>query len=398
VEQHPLRAVLSGAFLLASLALAQEPPAAEPLREGIERFVKGEYGEALPLFARARMLDPADWRGPAWQAFTLLEMARLEPDADRRKGLVDEVEAMAVVLVKNAGLGFRDPLRLYLLGAVHGLRADLGAACTELRKADAAGQAELARYAEIDLERNVRQAYALASKEMGRRLALVGRFEDAERHLREARRILDAAGVADPELRRAQAAVEENLGRFGPAIAHLRACADLLPDGAAKQECLADVARVLLREGKKSEGRGVLDAIGTASRHPAVLAVRCRLAFEDAPLDEAIDLHRTTLDALPPGDDAYPVLEDYGALVLRKAAADAAAARPLLEDLLRRAKDEIGRRPECASLHHLAAEAAGLLGDADEAALHRKLHDEKKAASEGKARFDARGRPGCRSE
>ena len=63
-------------LLCALCATARAGTYAEEIEAGRRLYESNRFDDALTHFARARALGPNDWRGHAFQAFTLMEQAR----------------------------------------------------------------------------------------------------------------------------------------------------------------------------------------------------------------------------------------------------------------------------------------------------------------------------------
>ena len=141
-----------GPLLVCAAALAQGGRNyVEEIETGRNLYEANRFEEALTHFARARTLAPNDWRGHAFQAFTLLEQARRSKDPRRRDALLREAEQVAGVLVKRRILLFQDPLYKFMRGLHYDMIQDGPRAREVLRQAFRTPRAKFQPYAEIDL-------------------------------------------------------------------------------------------------------------------------------------------------------------------------------------------------------------------------------------------------------
>ena len=379
----------------------------DEIKGGRQLFEAGDFEEALTRFARARALAPDDWRGHTWQAFTLIEQARRAKDPARRHALLGEAEKVTGVLVRNRILLLQDPLYKFLLGVIYDLRADGAKAFDAFRQAYLAPRAKFARFGEIDLRTNVEHAFAGASVQLAKRLAMRGgrqQFEAAERLLVQAARLLPEDSPDRVSLERQLAVVSENLQQRGKAIQHLRRCIELTKDDPeAVQELTSTIAMVHFADGEIEKGAKVLTELPADSKHPAVIAARAMATYKRAmaapegqEMDTALAHHRGAIRKLTVTDRNRLVVP-FVELVLKKVGPrDVEKERALLKEAERLAKREIDIRPECPSLYLLLHHIYRLLGKENLAIHYQDLAEQKQEEFRYKDHYDERGRPRCR--
>jgi tetratricopeptide (TPR) repeat protein len=379
----------------------------DEIKAGRRHYEAGRFDEALPHFARARTLDPDDWRGHAWQIFTLIEQARGAEDQARRLALLREAEAVTSVLVKRKLVLFQDPLYKFALGIVHDLRGDQAKAFDFFQQAYRAPRDRFPRYREIQLRPNVERAFAMASVQLATWLIMRGgsrQFERADRLLEEAARLLPQD---DPErilLERQLAVVSENLQHHEKAIGHLRRCIELIKDDPqTAQELTAAIALIYFNTEQFENGAKVLKELPPDCQHPEVIAARATAHYKQgmaAPDGEematAIAHHREGIRKLAVRDRNRLVVP-FVELVLEKVGPrDVEKERALLREAEQMAKREIDIRPECPSLYFHLYRLYRLLGKENLAIHYQELHKQKKEEYSDKDHYDDRGRPRCR--
>lgn len=403
-----LRSRLSAPLLLGALCtgvLAQGY--VDEIKAGRRHYEAGRFDEALPHFAKARTIDPDDWRGHAWQIFTLVEQARREEDRTRRAALLQEAEAVTSVLIKRKLVLFQDPLYKFALGIIYDLRQDQARAFDAFRQAYRAPRDKFPRYREIQLRENVEHAFAMASVQLATWLIMRGgerQFDRADRLLEEADRLLEED---DPErilLERQFAVVSENLQRHDKAIRHLRRCIELTKDDpAAVQEVTAAIALIHFNREEFEKGTAVLKELPPDCKHPEVIAARATALYKQAmaaPDSEAMTIalahHREAIRQLAVRDRNRLVVP-FVELVLEKVGPrDVEQERALLREAEQLAKREIDIRPECPSLYFHLYRLYRLLGKENLAIHYQDLHKQKKEEYADKDHYDERGRPRCR--
>jgi tetratricopeptide (TPR) repeat protein len=379
----------------------------DEIKAGRRLYETGRFEEALPHFARARTLVPDDWRGHAWQTFTLIEQARGTEDRARRLALLREAEEVTSVLVKRKIVLFQDPLYKFALGVVHQLRGDEAKAFDYFHQAYRSPRDKFAAYREIQLRQNVERAFAMASVQLATWLIMRGggrQFERADRLLEEAARLLPED---DPErilLERQFAVVSENLQRHEKAIRHLRRCIELTKDDPPSvQELTAAIALIHFTKEEFENGINVLKELPPDCDHPEVIAARATAHYKQAmaapdgeEMATALTHHRDALKKLAVRDRNRLVVP-FVELVLEKVGPrDVEKQRALLREAEQLAKREIDLRPECPSLYFHLYRIYRLLGKENLAIHYQDLHKQKKDEYSDKDHYDARGRPRCR--
>lgn len=400
--------ILAVVLGLAVAASAQGAGAA--LRAGIAHYKQGAYEKALTEFARMRQLAPQDWQGHTWQAMTLLQMAIFEKDPARRAALTREAEAMTAALVKQCDLPFQHPLRLYILGLGASIRNEPTNAVNYLTRAHRADDRLFKGYAfeQINLKGMVARAYARALLEFSKRFIQQGKFERADRMLRDADRAMprEKDNVDSVrELERSFAVVDEGLGRFDSAVARLRKCIGMFSDRPElQQEFIGTIAQIYFKAERFDEGVKALAEAKKDSKNPEILAARCtalmipalRAPRKSEKVTEALAYYRTAMAAYP-ASDVHRLVEDYCKIVLHKVGPrQAKESKELLEDAVQRMLAQIRLRPECPSFYYLCYKLYKLLGDEKNEVKFQTLAAQKKKEFEGKALFDHRGRPRCK--
>jgi len=396
------------ALLLCALPAAAQSAAEAYAREiatGVQLFHDGKYDEAALNFARARQLDPADWRGHAWHAMALVQQALDEQqDAVRRSDLFRQGEKIASDLIKRAGLGFTDPLYEYIMGVIASVRNDDPAALTLLKKAATAPRERYAPYQDILLRLNARRAYAKASTRIATRLIVIGEFEEADKYLAIADRNLPKDDPARQMLERKMGVVAEYLGRLEEAVQHLRTCIALNKDRPeVKLELTGSIAMIWFAAEKLEKGKAALAELPANCTHPEVLVARAMLLYKEAMrdpggpvMDKAIAYHLQVMDQLA-AEDVYRLAEQFADLVMEKVTPrDLEDNKALVEKTVALVQRELKRRPECPGLYFALYRLYKLLGNDEKASFYQGIHARKKKEWEHKEQYDQRGRPRCR--
>ena len=392
------------ALLLGTVA-AQENPFVSAMQAGLDGYKKKQYEAALTQFATARQLGPARWEGHTWQALTLIQMAIGERDPRRRAALTREAEAMTVPLDKQCGLMLQHPLRNYILGMCASVRGETDRAKVILTKAYTAQRSMFKGYDGIQLLKNVERAYGRVLMDFARRYVLQGEWEAAEPLLKQAEKILPKDDPGRKELHRSFAVIDEALGRYPGAIRNLEICFKLYEGNKQLQtEFVGTIAQIHFKSEELDKGVAVLKTVPEDSKHQDIIAAWCtyqkiialRAMPNDAAVAHAMTFFRKALETYP-ADERYRLVEDYVQIVLHKIGKrEAQKERAALVDALNLLISEIALRPECPSLYFQAYKIYKLLGDGKKELEYENLHTLKKKEYEGKARFDARGRPRCR--
>jgi len=402
-------------LLLGCTVAAAQESYVDALNAGMRLYRKGtkdtsKYEDAITQFARARQLNPRDWRGHAWQAMTLLQLAILETRSfERRVALTREAESMTAMLVKEAKLPFQHPLRLHIMGLAASIRDERERAVNFLGRA-ARNSPELFEGFEIGgtpLRMLVNKAYARALHDLAKRYILRGKFEQTDPMLAEAARIMPKEDIdGRRDLERSRAVVDEGMVRLESAIKRLRKCIAMYrkdrPD--LVEEFLGTIALIYFKWEKYEEGVKVLKEVPADSKHPDILFARCtghlhpalRSSPRDKKVTQAIEYYRKAMAVYPP-EDMHRIVEDYARLVLHMVGPrEAKQQEVLLQDTLKRLLKEIERRPECPAFYFLAYRLYKLMGDAKNEIKYQDLHTAKKKEFLGKEVFDHRGRPRCK--
>jgi tetratricopeptide (TPR) repeat protein len=389
-------------LLLAAAARAQGPHDAEILA-GRQAFEARKYEEAIACFRRAAAINPADWRGHAYESLALLQLAMVEPDRNEREALLREAERVAGELVKRNLLEFHDPLYRLVRGLSQYIQGDYARAHATLAEALRTPSQKFARYAEIDLHRSVQRAFSLAAMRIAQRLVAAGRFEEAEIELGNAAKGIPDDDPERPALERLLAAVAENLSKYDKAVAHLRKCIELRKDDAATvHELTGTIALIYLLREEYDKGRAVLDEAPKDSRQPDLVVARCTLIVKEAlrdrsRLDAAIASLKATMRSHPP-EYVYRLALLYRDLVFAKVGQQEVGTpegRALLDEAMAIFKREIERRPECPQLYYALYRAYKLLGDAEQERRYQELHELKKKELDRLEKYDERGAPRC---
>jgi tetratricopeptide (TPR) repeat protein len=391
-------------LLCALCATATAETYAEEIEAGRRHFEANRLDEALTHFARARALGPNDWRGHAFQVFTLIEQARGTHERQRRGALLREAEQVSGVLIKNGIVLFQDPLYKFMRGLHFDLIGDDPKAHEYLRQAYRAPPARFRRYAEIDLRGLVERAFATVTARLATRIIMFGDFSRADVMLREVAPLLPDDDPGRIALERQSAAVSEHFNRNEEAIGHLRRCIALSKDDPkAVQEFTGAIAMILFKTEKFEEGAKVLGELPPDCNHPEVIVARAASLYKQAlrapesdAMDDALGFHRRAIDDAP-ADDRHRLVVPYVELILEKVGPrDADKERALLDSAVRLAKIEIDRRPECPSLYFFLHRIYKLLGKENLAIHYQDLHARKKDEYDRKEHCDELGRPLCR--
>ncbi|MHC4550823.1 MAG: hypothetical protein ACYTEZ_18850 [Planctomycetota bacterium] len=391
---------------LLALALAASAQTTTYLQEivaGRKLYEQRRFEEAVTHFARARALEPLDWRGHTYQALALIEQARITQDRTRQQALLQEAGTVASILIKNEIVLLQDPLYKFIRGVISSLLKDDAQAFSYLRQAQRSPRSKFAPYEEIELRGNVDRAYGKVSIQLATRLIMIGEFEKADPLLEEAERLL---GEDDPDryiLERQLAAVSENLNRHEKAIRHLRRCIELKKgDADIVHELTSSIAIICFATEDYERGRQILSELPQDSRHPSVLAARATALYKQAmrdpegeKMEAALSYHRETLKELPPAR-RFSLVEPFVELVLEKITPRTAQAeRPLLLEAQHLIRVELDRRPECPSIYFHLYRLHKLLGDSEKAIYYQDLHKQKKQEWDRMEHYDEHGRPRC---
>ncbi len=391
-------------LLLAVAAAAQGRPDDAEIAAGRRAFEASSYDEAIACFARARVLDPDDWRGHVFQSLTLVQQAQGGTGTRRREDLLREAELIAGELVKRDLVDFHDPLYRFIKGLVYSIEGDDGKAYATLGEALRAPREKFAPYEEIELHRMVQRAFAVSGTRVALRLITLGQFEKAEIELETAARGLPED---DPErrlLERLFAAVSESLGKLDEAVGHLRNCIEMSSNNpVAVEELTGTIALIYLTHEEIEKGRAVLAEAPKDSRQADLVAARCMLACKDAlrergtRLDEAMAYVREAMRSYSP-EHVYRLVLLYRDLLLTKVGmreAQTPEGQALLKEAIPIFRREIDRRPECPQLYFVLYRVYKLLGDAEQERRYQDLHERKKKDFEHQEKYDQHGWPRC---
>lgn len=414
-NRRPARGALLALALLASPltsaltsnAHAQSRVPAEyvqNLKKGIELHVAQKYEEALTYLARARRIYPQDWRGHTWQALTLINMAGLEKKSpQRRDALLDEAKAMQTPLIKQAGMLFQSPLRMYLNGLANSTRGDAAGAYREFRKAFLAKPELFKKYEPLELRKHVQNGYALASLDLGVSVIIQAQYEDALRFLSQADQYLEAEHQHRLVLHSNFALVCEALGQFKPALKHLQRCITIAEKSGQKNKVIgysASQAMIHLQKKDVEKARKILDTLPADSVVPHLLQARCRLRLIETERDpskllDTLAFFRKQLKLYPP-DGRMQLIVDYGELVVTyMSRRQADEHRDLILQMIDIVEAERKLHPECPALYWILSKSHALLGDEEKALTYERLHERKRKEYQTKHRFDAKGRSRC---
>ncbi|MHC4933103.1 MAG: hypothetical protein ACYTGV_13030 [Planctomycetota bacterium] len=387
MEQHPLRPALL--CLLISATVHSEGDAFQSaLQEGIKLFQEQRYAQAITKFARARQLAPEDWRGHAWQAFSLVRQAGAEKDRRRRSALLDEAESLTGPLVKQAGLLFQDPLRHYILGMVESNRGSEEAALNHFNYARRARRSLMERYAEIRLRDQTDRAYGNSTVRLAMSRIMSGRFDEAGKMLDHAAGVLPEGDGGWFILERARAVVDQAGGRYAEALAHLEACKAL---GGNRSEVTGAIALVHLKSGDLAAARAALEGVPAGERHPEVVIARCRTHALDAL--EHPEKRAAALAACRAGMKSLPERETYRLALEISALALAGEAEDVAREAIGYLEAEIRIRPDWPPLYEALERLYGRVGDKEKEAESGRLLALKKKKAADSPRLDILGRP-----
>jgi tetratricopeptide (TPR) repeat protein len=387
VEQHPLRPALI-CLLIGATVHGQEETFKSVMQDGIKLFQEEGYDQAITKFARARQLSPQDWRGHAWQAFTLVRQAGEEKRRARRNSLLDKAEALTGPLVKQAGLLFQDPLRHYILGIVESNRGNLETALNHFTYARRARRSLMERYAEIRLRDQTDRAYGDSAVRLAMSRIMGGQFEEAGKMLDHAAGILPEGDGGWFFLERARAVVDRARGRYEDALVHLEACMKL---GGEKNEITGAIALVHLESGDLAAARAVLKGAPAEERHPEIVVARCRAEKMDA-LKNA-EMRAAALAACRAGMKSLPARESYRLALDFSDLALAGDSADLAREAAGYLEGEIKIRPNWPPLYAALERLHGRLGDKEKAAEFGRLFALKKKEWAENPRLDMLGRP-----
>jgi tetratricopeptide (TPR) repeat protein len=390
---------------LCSTLPAQTVPAeyVQNLKKGVELHLAQEYEEALTYLARARRIYPQDWRGHTWQALTLINMASGEKDLRRRDALIDEAKAMQSPLLKQAGMLFQSPLRMYLNGLANSTRGDAAGAYREFRKAFLAKPELFKKYESIELRKHVKNGYALASLDLGVSVIIQAQYEDALRFLAQADQHLGANHTHRLVLHSNHALVCEALGQFELALKHIHRCIEICEKSGEKDKAIgyrASTAMIHLQKKDVDKARKILDALPKDSVLQRVIQARCRLRLIETERDpskllETLAFFRKQLKHYPE-DGRMRLIVDYGELVVTyMGRRQADENRDLILKMIEMVEKERKLHPECPALYWILSKSHRLLGDMEKALTFERLHEQKRKEYETKHRFDSKGRNRC---
>lgn len=389
-------------LLLCVAAAAQGRPADGDIAAGRQAFDEGKYGDAITCFARARLVDPLDWRGHAYTSLTLIQQAMRETGV-RRQDLVREAERVGGELVKLDLCDFHDPLYRFIKGLVSSIEGNDTRAYVIFGEALKAPPEKFARYEEVELFRQLQRACAVCGIRVAGILLAAGRFELAETEMEKAAALLPKDDPERARFERVFAAVSENVNKIDKAVAHLRACIALSKDPAAVDELTGTIALIYINHEELEKGREVLAHASKESRQPELVAARCTLLVRDAlreggaRLDEAMSQLRDAMRPYPQ-EQVYRLVLLYRDLLLTRVGAREAQTpegQALLKEAVPILLREIERRPECPPLYFALYRVFKLLGDAEQERRYQDLHERRKQEFESLDKYDQYGRPRC---
>ena len=392
--------------LLALLLLS--PPsrgqAADPFvaayEAGLKAYTERDWPTALARFDECVRLLPTNWRGHFWLALCTTEQGRRMEDPGKRAAALKRAQGLVERMAARARLNYTDPLVLYLEGLVATISGDHARAHERLWRATRSRIESLREYAEVQLEDNVKVAFAVAALGLGQRMIMFGNWQRADEYLLQAETHLPADHPALPELLQNLALVDEQMARDDKAVERLRALLAVSPD--RREEMLAGIAVIHLHNERTDLGRKVLAEAGPEARGFEISSARCLAAAIDAKRDpegpameEALALYRSTIQAFPE-TETYRLVCELGDLVDSYVhPAQAAEHGALLGELEKLLLRQVELRPECPPAYWFLARVYRLRRDAEKIAKYEKLHEVKKEEILGKERFDHRGRPRC---
>jgi len=393
------------ALLLAGSAAAQEVPRdyIVNLERGVELQLQNKHSEAISYFARARRAYPQDWRGHALQALSLIEMARVEEDPVRKDSLYKEARAMQGPLVKEAGMKFDSPLRYYLNGLEAAGRGEADAAYQLFLKAYRYPDDAFRKYEPIQLKANVRVSYALVALDVGTRFLGRGRYEEANKLLDEADRLLPKDDPRRLALHANLAVAKEGIGQFQTSIENLRKCESIARGRGEKKvadEAVASIALsyVILKEPEKA--KETLKELPADTRIEKAIEARCglkRLETQRNPelLFETLAYYREQI-ALYPEAERQRLVVPYAELVTGSLSRrQAEEHRALVDQTIEMLEKERQLHPECPAPYWFLSKLYAMIGEDEKAAQLQRLHEKKKSEYENAEKFDARGRARC---
>ena len=389
-------------LLLAAAAAAQGRPADPDVAAGRDAFDAGKYTDAITCFARARLVDPLDWRGHAYTSLTLIQQAIRETGV-RRQDLVREAERVGGELVKLDLCDFHDPLYRFIKGLVYSLEGDDVKAYVTFGDALKAPPEKFARYEEVELHRQLQRACGVCGIRVASLLLAAGRFQKAETEIVAADALLPKDDPERARLERVMAAISENLNKIEKAVSHLRACIALSKDPAVVDELTGTIALIYINNEELEKGREVLVHASKESRQPELVAARCTLVVRDAlleggaRLDDAMTQLRDAMRPYPQ-EQVYRLVLLYRDLLLTRVGmreAQTPEGQALLKEAVPIFLREIERRPECPPLYFALYRVHKLLGNAEQERRYQDLHERRKKEFEHMDKYDQFGRPRC---
>ncbi|MEM8884988.1 MAG: hypothetical protein AAGD14_13030 [Planctomycetota bacterium] len=390
-------------LLLASMASAQQDAFLGYLKKGIEFQHAGQFDEAISCFANARRLNPKDWRGHTFQAITIFSKAVQERDPRRREQLVKEAEALQGPLIKEAGMLFQSPLRFYLMGLASSCRADTQGAFLQFKRAWDAKPELYERYESMELRRNVRTAYSLASLDYALVVTQYARYEEADRFLLEADKNLSADHPRRMQLHEIGAIISEGVGNIRGAIRHIEKCIEYQKargNTDRVNDHMAEIAMFHLLDGRIEEAQAQLAKLPPDARSLKITHAHGRLQYrmalrEPERAEKTLAYYRKAMQDAPK-DRVQLFMVEFADLVLANTTRrNAEERRPLLEETRDRLEAVRARHPECPAPYFLLQKVFALLGDEEKSKQMRALHIQKEEEFKAIAKYTAKGKLRC---
>ncbi|MEE8104449.1 MAG: hypothetical protein V3T86_02830 [Planctomycetota bacterium] len=396
------QAAILGVIAACVHAQEEQQTAGQLFRAGLKEYETGDLAKAADLFDDACRADAGDWRGQFYRGLTLARLAQLEREPARRNSLFQQAFTAVDRLTKATGSHFNDPLVLFLEGYVATTAGQYGRGYDRLSEAVRVPRLGWKPYTRLKLRSHVEETLGIAAMRLGHKTLLAGDFELAQRYLNDADRYLSNDHKNRNTLEQNLAVVDEGLSQFESAERHLRNCAKLMPK--RRDEFLGVSATMWLGQQKFDRAKKILSEIPVNSRDPDVVRARAALMRElglkegDGPqMDAAIAFYRETLESYPKGR-AHRLVVDWCKLVDEKIAPGTEAENTeLLKESLGYLRVEVKLRPECPIWYWFLHKFEFMLGNVDEAARLKLLHERKKLEWAKADKFDQHGRPRCGS-
>ncbi len=381
-------------------ARAEEDPFVVAYNAGLQAYVARDWPKAMASFEECARLLPKNWRGHFWIALCTTEIGRRMDDLAQRAATLKQAQKLTERMVARAELNYTDPLALYLEGLIATIAGDHPRAYERLSRAITSRLESFEPYAEVQLDVNVKTAYAVAALSLAQRMIMFGNWQRADEYLVQAGTYLAEDHPARQEYLQNFAIVDEQMNRDEAAMERLRQVMALAPE--RKEEMLAGIAVILLRGERTDEARKVIAEAGAGAKSFEIVSARCLAAKIEAlrdpegpAMEAALALYRSSL-LMFREEDTYRLICELAELVdTRVHPAEVEAHKALLKEMEAMLLRQVELRPECPPAYWHLTRIYRLLREPEALARYERLHETKKEEVLGKERFDHRGKSRC---